>query len=260
MGVTNGQNLQGVTENGATTNIRTTYKNATSDIAGLVADVTDSTGFAKVQDWFINGIAWLYAGTIFGVNGFVNQLNNAFFFGNSNAQNFYLMNPGVGHTMQVDGAAYNYTTAALDLGAKNLLSTGVFSDGSTPINSGHTHQGTGNTGAIIPHPANYTGNSLDTVYHNTIARPLIIHGSVMCSVKNFGDEAYVSCLTDASNPPTTLQSNVGVTWKFATALSDQEVFYHQFMFIVQPNHYWTLVTTQTGGGSVTLDTLDETPF
>lgn len=252
--------LQTTTENGATTNIQSEFKNANSNLAGLICDVTDTGGFAKIQQWQINDVNFMYVGTIFGINGFVNELNNSFFFGNANALNFYLINTASGqHQISVNGNLFNFNAGSLDLGAKNLLSTGVFSDGTTPINSGHTHLGTGNTGAIIPHVTVDNGRALDTVYQNTLARPILVHGSVLCELKAAGDEAYVDCLTDAANPPITLHARVGVSWRTAT-IDNIVSYYHHFSFVVQPTHHWTLTSTQVATGIVTLEALKETPL
>lgn len=261
MGVYNGQSLQGVTEVGATTNIQSTFKNSSSNLAGLVCDVTDTGGFAKIQQYQLNGSNFMYVGTLFGINGFVNELNNSFFFGNANAANFYLINTATGqHSISVNGNVFNFNAGSLDIGAKNFLSTGVFSDGVTPVVSGHNHDGTGNNGAIIQHVTVDNGRALDTTYTNSLIKPILIYGCVQCEVKNAGDAAYVDCFTDNASPPTTLHVRCGADWTGASALADLETFYHNFIFVVQPSHKWLLTSNVVAGGVLTLLTLKETPL
>lgn len=236
------------------------FKNSTNDVEGITADVTDTTGFARVQVWALSGVDWLYAGTIFGINGFVNLLNNSFFFGNVNALNFYLINTATNqHQLAVNGNVFNFNQTNLDLGAKNLLTTGAFSDSVTPIVSGHKHLGTGNEGSIIPHANSQPARALDTVYTNSSARPIIVWGSVECTVKNGGDSAMVDLKTDASNPPTTIVQTIGVDWA-AGAITDIQTYHHGFYMVVQPGHRYEIVTNVAGGGTVTLTYWNETDF
>lgn len=236
------------------------FKNSTNDVEGITADVTDTTGFARAQVWALSGVDWLYAGTIFGINGFVNLLNNSFFFGNVNTLNFYLINTATNqHQLAVNGNVFNFNQTNLDLGAKNLLTTGAFSDSVTPIVSGHTHIGTGNEGAIIPHVNTQPVRALDTVYTNSGARPILVWGSVECSVKAGGDVAYVELKTDAANPPVTVVQLVGVDWQTG-AITDTQTYHHGFYMVVQPGHKYELVTTQVLTGVTTLTYWNETPF
>lgn len=261
MPIHNPENLQVTTENGATTNIQTTFKNATNDTAGLVADVTDTTGFAQAMLLKLGGSDWLYAGTIFGFNGLVNLFNNSFFFGNANAFNFYLINTALNvHTISVVANNYNFYTTYLDLIAKDLQTTGRFTDGVTPIVSGHTHTGTGNEGAIIPHAVTQPVRALDTVYTNSSTRPIIVYGSVDCYVTDGGDEAYVDLKTDASNPPATIVQTVGVSWRNSSVISEKKNYYHGFYMVVQPNHKYEIVTNVAGSGTVTLQYWNEVDF
>ncbi len=261
MPVNNPGTLQSVTENGATTNIKSTFKNATSDVEGLVVDVTDATGFAKAQVWKLSGADALYYGTIFGINGFVNILNNSFFFGNGNAANFYLINTTAGiHTISVNGNGYDFGAAALALNAKNILTTGTFTDGTTPIVSGHTHLGTGNTGAIIPHVNTQPARALDTVYTNSGSRPIIVHGSVECSVKAPGDVATVTLFTDANNPPTTAIQTVGIDWRAVAVLNEQIVEHFGFFMVVKQGEKYQITTNPVGSGALTLGFWNETDF
>lgn len=260
MPIYNPENLQVTTENGATSNIQVSLKNATSDIPGLVVDVTDTTGFAQAFKAKLGGTDWLYLGTIFGFNGIINLFNNSFFFGNSNALNFYLINTALSvHTISVVGSNYNFYTSYLDLGAKNLQSTGTFTDGSTPIVSGHKHLGTGNEGAVIPHANSQPVRALDTVYTNSSVRPIIVWGSVECTVKNGGDVAMVDLKTDASNPPTTIVQTVGVDWR-SGAITDIQTYHHGFYMVVQPSHRYEIVTNVAGGGTVAITYWNETDF
>lgn len=236
------------------------FKNSTNDVEGITADVTDTTGFARAQVWALSGVDWLYAGTIFGINGFVNLLNNSFFFGNVNALHFYLINTATNqHQLSVNGNVYNFNTTNLDLVGKNLATTGTFTDGATPIVSGHTHTGTGNQGAIIPHANSQPARGLDTVYTNSSARPIIVWGSVQCTVKNGGDVALIDLKTDASNPPTTIVQTVGVSWA-SSAMSDTQEYYHGFYMVVQPSHKYEIASNVAGGGNLTLLYWNETDF
>ena len=261
MPVNNPGTLQTVTENGNTTNIQSVFKNATNDIAGLVTDTTDTTGFAQCQLWRLGGADALYYGTIFGFNGFINLLNNSFFFGNSNALNFYLINTALNvHTLSVNGNNYNFYQTYLDLGAKDLQTTGTFTDGITPIVSGHTHTGTGNEGAVIPHVTTTPVRALDTVYKNTGLRAILVIGNIQSDVKNPGDQAFVTVYTDSSSPPTTPVLKSGQDWITVAALSEQITSYFPFTFVVQPNDFYSITTTTVGSGVVTLGYWNETPL
>lgn len=235
-----------------------THKSSVSDQAGLIADVTDTTGFAQCALLKLSSVDWMYLGTILGFNGFINLLNNAFFFGNVNALNFYLMNPTAGlHQIFVNGVGYTFSTTALDLGTNNLNTTGNFTDGVTPIKSGHTHTGSGSEGAIIPHAATTPARAFATTYTNTGPRPKIVYGNV--NVRDTGGgtgQGFIDCKTDANSPPTTVVQRSG---NYTAGMVATQQIQYPFYFVVQPSMRYRVDATAVNA-SVTLDRWNEVDF
>lgn len=238
-----------------------TFDSPTTDVAALIANTDDTTGFARIQTWQINGVDFLVCGTVFGINGFINQLNNSFFFGNANALHFYLINTATNtHTLSVFANNYDFETTRLNLGSKNLATTGVFTNGTTPVDSSHNHTGTGNEGSIVPHVGTQPARALDTIYTNSGVRPIIVYGSVDCYVSDGGDDAYIELKTDSGSPPTTIVQSVGPSWRGSSTISEKKNFYHGFYMVVQPSHKYEIVTNLAGGGIVTLLNWNEVDF
>lgn len=146
------------------------------------------------------------------------------------------------------------------MGAKNLATTGVFTDGVVPIDSSHNHTGTGNEGSIVPHVGTQPARALDTVYTNSSVRPIIVYGSVDCYVTDGGDTAYIDLKTSSSNPPTVIVQTVGVDWRNSSVAGEKKNFHHGFYMVVQPSDKYEIVTTVVGSATVTLTAWNEVDF
>lgn len=222
-----------------------TFKHANNDTPALIANVTDTSGFARVQEWQLNNAPWMYAGTIFGFNGIVNLLNNIFFFGNSDALYYLLMNPASGvFTMAINGGYINFGTTSVDFINRNLTTSGQFTDGSTGCVPAHAHLGTAGQGAIIPHVRTAPARNLATNYTNSSARPIIVTGDLFYRDNGAGTGwAYFDCKSDTSSTPTTITQKVGDTGAGGMGVSEQ--IHAGFYFVVQPGHKYRIDSTSS---------------
>ena len=225
-------------------------KAAANDVPGLNCDVTDTTGFAAIQRWKLNGTDFMYLGTVLGFNGFVNEKSNDFFFGNANGLYYILLNTsGGGINFAVNGVVYTITNTELAIGSLDITTTGRLTDGVTPINSGHDHTGTGNNGKVIPHATtSYTvtggspQRSLNTTYTNNSGRVLFFFFYFTVSDSGTGNGiGYVDCKSDGSSPPTTIVQKVGHIARLNT--SAQVSF--TFSFMVQPSMRYRINSTSS---------------
>lgn len=224
------------------------FLNSTPDLEGLNVDVTDTGGFGIIANFKVNGTTAVQIGSLFGLTGFLGPNNGAFFFGNSNAQYYVLLNPATGQII-FNVAAVNLTMSATDLGlgSRTVTTTGSLTNGSVSMTAAHTHLGTAGTGAIIPHVDSAPARAFATTYTNSDNRPLIVFGDFNARDSGAGTgTCYVDCKTDAASPPTTIVQKVGVTSPNMIASSQRNF---GFWFVVQPGHRYRIDATATNSSA-----------
>lgn len=99
---------------------------------------------------------------------------------------------------------------------------------------------------FTPTTQTVTSNVVGTVYPNQATTPRLVIVSLQMSVTS-GNTSTVQALTDAANPPTTLVSEVSISFTIA-GISDTLVM--NLIFVVPPGQYYKLV--QAAGASITV--------
>ena len=234
------------------------FLNSIPDTAAANFDVTDTSGFATVANFKVNGTTYVQVASIFGLTGFLGPTNGPFFFGNSNALYYFLINPAAGNlTINVNNQAYTLGQTDLGLINKTITTTGAFTDGTTPIVSSHNHTGTGNQGAVIPHVSTLPTRALNTTYTNSAAQCLIVSGNILIRETGGGTgSGYVDLKTDTNSPPTTIHERVGV--QVGPMAANTQIHFPFFM-IVQPGHRYRIDST-TASATLTINRWREAPL
>ncbi len=235
-----------------------TFLNSLSDTEAANFDITDTTGFGSIANFKVNGTTYVQIGSIFGLTGFLGPTNGAFFFGNANALYYFLLNPAGGSvTLNVNNQPYTFGQTDFNLINKTITTTGAFTDGTTPIVSGHNHTGTGNQGSVIPHVSTLPTRALNTTYTNSQAQCLIVSGNILLRDSGGGvGSGYVDLKTDTNSPPTTIHERVGIEVGPMAASSQ---YHFPFFMIVQPGHRYR-IDAVTSSSSLTINRWREAPL
>ncbi len=113
-----------------------------------------------------------------------------------------------------------------------------------------------------PHAQTQPTRVLDTVYQNTKGHAIIVYGSILFKNDNVNENTYTEMRTDSSNPPTTVRQRIGFDNQKTMGETADIITWEKmgFFMIVVDDDYYTIATTTSGTGTITLQYWNEVDF